>query len=616
MTTKKILIGSLLLFAAAISEVAAQNTYFGTNAGNSNNSGNSGFGVSALQYNQGGNQTAVGHGALTGSSALPVTGQYNVAVGSFSLNVNTSGGSNVAVGQGAMEKNTLGSFNVAVAQKSLSNNITGNSNVALGYGALAANSSGSNNVAIGRNAATYTTDGSDNIFIGASAGNLITSGNGNVFLGSSAVGTQTLNNTMVFAAGSANAPRERFRVDSNGNMGIGTTTPNNKVEIKGDANKSGLRFTNLPNTVAAITNPTTNVLSVDENGDVILVNDREGGTGGSITNALSSSVNTMTSTVNGIAANAPIINSVSNTITGGQLTTTVNGVASTPVTLPSGGSGTDSQTLSIDGYDLTISNGNRVTLPTFTEVDGSVTNEIQTLSQTPLNSATGLKISLSHNGGDVWVDGSETKIQAGTNVTVTGAGTIASPYVINSTATGGGGAGCNIYDCDGAITNATNNLRTVTLGANNLFFNTTGSTLVNGTPSTGRIYIGNSINFPNITTTNRYRLLVEGGILTEKVKVALRSTANWADYVFANDYKLMPLNEVEAFVKENKHLPGVASAENLTKEGLDLAEMQAKQMEKIEELTLYAIEKNKKIEKQEKEIEELKAMVKTLMNKK
>lgn len=110
--------------------------------------------------------------------------------------------------------------------------------------------------------------------------------------------------------------------------------------------------------------------------------------------------------------------------------------------------------------------------------------------------------------------------------------------------------------------------------------------------------------------------MVEGGILTEKVKVALRSTANWADYVFANDYKLQPLKEVETFINENKHLPGVSSADELVKNGLDLADMQAKQMEKIEELTLYAIEQNKQIEMQNKDIQELKMQVKLLLEKK
>jgi uncharacterized coiled-coil protein SlyX len=164
------------------------------------------------------------------------------------------------------------------------------------------------------------------------------------------------------------------------------------------------------------------------------------------------------------------------------------------------------------------------------------------------------------------------------------------------------------------------------MGTNNLFFRTNGA-FANGTDGTGRIYIGNTmdaVSYPTLSATSQYRLMVEGGILTERVKVSLRnSVANWSDYVFANDYKLMPLNEVAEFVKTNKHLPGIDSAEDLVKNGLDLGEMQSKQMGKIEELTLYVIEQNKALEnqnkvleKQSEEIKELKAQVNALLGKK
>lgn len=106
-----------------------------------------------------------------------------------------------------------------------------------------------------------------------------------------------------------------------------------------------------------------------------------------------------------------------------------------------------------------------------------------------------------------------------------------------------------------------------------------------------------------------YRLYVKDGILTEKVKVANYCASNWADYVFDAAYKLRPLSEVEAFVKENKHLPNVPSALEIEKEGLDLADMQAKQMEKIEELTLYMIEMKKEIEILKKENQVLRSSI-------
>jgi hypothetical protein len=116
----------------------------------------------------------------------------------------------------------------------------------------------------------------------------------------------------------------------------------------------------------------------------------------------------------------------------------------------------------------------------------------------------------------------------------------------------------------------------------------------------GNVRIG-TVNMPA-----GYRLYVEQGILTEKVKVALKTSANWADHVFAPGYKLQPLNEVEAFIKNNQHLPGVPSAQQLVNDGgVDVSSMLAKQMEKIEELTLYLIEMKKENEQLKKLIQSI-----------
>jgi hypothetical protein len=97
-----------------------------------------------------------------------------------------------------------------------------------------------------------------------------------------------------------------------------------------------------------------------------------------------------------------------------------------------------------------------------------------------------------------------------------------------------------------------------------------------------------------------YLLNVNGKIKTKEIRV---TTANWADYVFDKDYKLMPLKEVEIFINNNKHLPNVSAASEIEKNGLDLSSMQSKMMEKIEELTLYLIEANKKIENLERKLD-------------
>ena len=87
------------------------------------------------------------------------------------------------------------------------------------------------------------------------------------------------------------------------------------------------------------------------------------------------------------------------------------------------------------------------------------------------------------------------------------------------------------------------------------------------------------------------------------MSVAINCSANWADYVFASDYKLMPLPELEKYVTENKHLPNIPSAEQVVSEGMDVGQMTAKLLEKVEEMSLYIIEQNKKIEALEAKVE-------------
>jgi hypothetical protein len=99
-----------------------------------------------------------------------------------------------------------------------------------------------------------------------------------------------------------------------------------------------------------------------------------------------------------------------------------------------------------------------------------------------------------------------------------------------------------------------------------------------------------------------YNLYVSDGILTEKVKVAVKTTLDWKDFVFNDDYKLSSLNDVEVFIKKNKHLPDVPSAEEMVINGLDVQKMDALLLQKIEELTLYLIEMKKQNEKMQAEI--------------
>jgi trimeric autotransporter adhesin len=491
MKTKKIFLVTMVALFGVIVESSAQttslpvssagsggtsNTNIGTNAGanvvgvNNTNLGfnssanaaaavqsNVAIGAFALNYNNTHSQTAVGTGALSGSVTNPVTGSKNAAFGAQTLQSNTTGSFNVALGTESMLSNTTGESNVAIGRYAMSSNTVGKSNIAIGYDGFSSNVSGDFNISIGRETASNISNGSNNLYIGNGAGKLISSGSNNIFIGNQPHGTAALNNTIIVSTGQA---FERFRIDNQGRMGLGTQTPNARLEINGPSNRSGLRFTNLTSSTPTLSTPNGRVLTVDVNGDVVLTTDQ--------------------------------------------------------------GSGSSTSS-----------------------------NE-------------------------------------------------------------------NLYTSDGVIDdNSTfDHLRVVDMNHNNINF-------VSNYPEYGKIYIGLNchaswefLDTSNQTELDEYKLFVEGGIITQRVKVALRNSADWADYVFADNYKLMPLNELETFVKENKHLPGIKSAEELSKSGIDVVDMQSKQMEKIEELTLYTIEQSKAIEKQAKELEELKAQVKALLERK
>ncbi|PRY23271.1 hypothetical protein CLV58_14228 [Spirosoma oryzae] len=120
----------------------------------------------------------------------------------------------------------------------------------------------------------------------------------------------------------------------------------------------------------------------------------------------------------------------------------------------------------------------------------------------------------------------------------------------------------------------------------------------------GGVVIGPGVQ----NTPAGYRLYVSDGILTEKVKVAVKSTDDWSDRVFEDSYRLRTLGQVERFISKNKHLPGIPSAQEVVEKGVDVGQMQAKLLEKVEELTLYTI-------RQQKEIEHLKQMIRDINGK-
>lgn len=107
------------------------------------------------------------------------------------------------------------------------------------------------------------------------------------------------------------------------------------------------------------------------------------------------------------------------------------------------------------------------------------------------------------------------------------------------------------------------------------------------------------------------KLTVDGKIRSEEVKVEI---VNGADHVFQDNYKLQELDELEAFIKGNKHLPEIPSEKEMLENGLEVGEFQIKLLQKIEELTLYIIDQNKLLQEAMQKNEKLEKRIETLEN--
>jgi len=159
-----------------------------------------------------------------------------------------------------------------------------------------------------------------------------------------------------------------------------------------------------------------------------------------------------------------------------------------------------------------------------------------------------------------------------------------------------GGEASTVYDPNGSINAWQVGVNSATPG----FF-----VFENG-PNAYRLVIkqGGNVLIGQISQAGNYRLDVKGGIRADSVVV----NTNGADFVFDENYQKISLDSLGEYIMEHKHLPDIAPADSMMKDGVSVGAMQMKLLQKVEELTLYVIEQNKRIEKLEKENEELRNM--------
>jgi hypothetical protein len=546
----------------------------------------------------------------------------SVVIGAFALQRASTGNDNVVVGFQSLFSLENGQYNVAVGSLSLSSSIIGDKNTVIGA------------------MAGYRAKGSSNVFVGFQAG-YFEQGNDKLYINNNASQTPLIYGDF----------KEQM-------VGINTSEPANKLSIKGNKDgESGLQLQSLTSASRA-TASNGKALSVDNLGNVILVLSAESGTN---TSTGTSNIfwqergNGIQNQNEGDVLIRKNIN-VTETVKGNRLEVANGGIvfknmnASTTPLNPNG------KSLSLDnsgnvilvrnepvkvetnwqaaGNDLTNGNSGTVFIRKNLEVSSGVsaTNltiktgkiKFDNLSSNSPSGASNGKVLTLDSDGSVILTNEPVKVETnwqtvGNDLTNGNSGTV---FIRKNLEVSSGVSATNLTIKTGKI--KFDNLSSSSLpSASNgkvLTLDSDGNVILTndgiGNTDPGQwkktenrvelkqnsqVVIGDGITqFPDA-----YNLFVSKGILAEHVRVAVPNSASWADYVFKPDYRLMPLHEIEKFITTYGHLPKMYSAKEVVKRGVDVLEMSVKLLEKVEELTLYAIDADKRIKLLEQRLDRL-----------
>jgi hypothetical protein len=200
------------------------NIFVGYHAGMNNTDGynNIALGTNAYNTNTGGdNNVSIGRDA-----GAQMSGGWNTAVGAWANRTGNGGWINVAIGDSAMANNHS-SYNTAAGKSALANNGNGSSNVAIGHNAILLRNGGSHNTAFGASALESLTDGGHNSAFGYNAGSNLVDGDYNIFIGANVQPLSTVSSHGMYLGDVI------FGNLSNGNTGLGTNTPSERLEVNG-----------------------------------------------------------------------------------------------------------------------------------------------------------------------------------------------------------------------------------------------------------------------------------------------------------------------------------------------------------------------------------------------
>ena len=516
----------------------------------------------------GSDNTLVGVGA----GNLNMSGASNLFIGRGTGVQNMAGTQNSFLGASAGNQNTSGQNNAFLGYRSGFNNTTGSNNLFLGSGSGLSNQVGYNNTFGGYNSGYFNTRGNYNAFFGSGSGYANTEGSNNTFVGADAGSANTtgVNNTYVGSlAGSAGstAAQNTFIGASTGSTNTGAA--NTFIGYQAGQNNQAGGF-NVFIGSSAGGNNTSGI------GNLFI--GQQAGLGNTTGNY---------NLFMGNGSGSATVGGAGNTAIGdGSLLRNSAGARNTAIGQYAGVESKSDENVFIGfAADVTPSTPN-------------LTNAV----------AIGARARVSQSNS----------IVLGANANV-GIGNSAPANKLEITQGTAGNSGLRFTNLTSSSTaSAVNQTKFLTVNAQ-------GDVILGSLNSSARVGADESAGSwtaagENITNTNTggviigpgvsktpvgYRLFVADGILTEKVKVAVKSTDDWSDRVFESGYRLRKLSEVETFINREKHLPGVPSAAEVVKEGIDVGQIQAKLLEKVEELTLYVIDLKKENDLLKKKSERL-----------
>jgi hypothetical protein len=381
-------------------------------------------------------------------------------------------------------------------------------------------------------------------------------------------------------------------LNSSGNVGIGFSSPSQKLSVNGNIQASGQVYaqggqmgTNTSQDLSLRTNSTERILILNSNGNVGIAT-----ASGSITEKLSVTGNFL---LTGNVLSGGNVQS-----TGGLYTVNhasnnfvlrLNSTDRFTVLNSSGNVGigvTPTEKLHVSGNILStgnftgvnfVSSGN---VSTTTGTMSTSSGNIFTTSGNVYTSSGNLGVGTASPSQKLHLDGGDFLFNDATPVLYTGTGASElNRYLVlmnssGTTSTSGLKAGGVVIADDAAYANP---------GKNDLIVK-------------GKVFIGQATT----TNANSYDLGVKGKIGAKDLQL---ETSSWSDYVFAEDYKLPSLAEVERYINENKHLEGVPSEAEVKANGYSVNEMDVVLLKKVEELTLYVIEQQKQIEELKQQLD-------------